>query len=204
MSSVSDWRVGYDGRLGAILKDCLRAAIAAPSIHNTQPWRFRPRENGVDVFVDKTRRLGVIDPSGREVFISVGAALFNLRVAILAHGRAPLTRLIPDSSQPYRVARVRFGPPVAVSDTVRMLALAIPRRHTNRRPFSDAAIPPEVLHGLVEAAASEGGRLAVADPAARDGVLNLVRLAESYERGDPDYLRELRKWTEQIPHRRDG
>ncbi len=204
MSSFSDWRLADDGHLGPILRDCLRAAIAAPSIHNAQPWRFRPRENGIDVFVDRTRRLGVIDPSGREVLISVGAALFNLRVAILAHGRAPLTRLLPDSHEPHRVASISFGPPIPVSDTVRLLAQAIPRRHTNRRPFLEVAIPPEVLHELVEAAAVEGGRLAVADPGARDAVLNLVRLAESLERGDPDYWRELRAWTEQMPNRRDG
>lgn len=81
MGNFSDWRAGDDGRLGPVLLDCLRAAIAAPSIHNTQPWRFRPRPDGVDVFADHTRRLGVIHPGGREVLISVGAALCNLRIA---------------------------------------------------------------------------------------------------------------------------
>jgi nitroreductase len=204
MTGFSDWRLGDDGRVGPILRDCLRAAIAAPSIHNTQPWRFRIRTNGIDVFVDQTRRLGVIDPSGREVLISVGAALLNLRVAILAHGRAPLTGLIPDSDEPDHVAQVIFGPPTPVSDTVRMLAQAIPRRHTNRRPFAEAAVPPEVLHELVDAATVEGSHLAVADPGAREAVLSLVRLAERRERGEPAYWRELQKWTAPSPDRRDG
>jgi nitroreductase len=204
MSSFSDWRLGDGGRLGPVLQDCLHAAIAAPSIHNTQPWRYRLRANGIDVYADQTRRLGVVDPSGREVLISVGAALMNLRVAILAHGRVPLTRLVPDSSEPDRVARVTFGPPIPVSGTVRMLAQAIPRRHTNRRPFSKAPVPPEVLHELVAAAAVEGGHLAVADPGAREAVLSLVRLAERRERAEPGYWRELREWTAQSPHRRDG
>jgi len=204
MTSLSDWRVGDDGRPGPILLECLRAAIAAPSIHNTQPWRFRPHADGVDVFADHARRLGVIDPAGREVLISVGAALFNLRVAILAHGRTPITKLLPSSYEPDRVAEVTFGQITPPSDTVRMLAQAIPRRHTNRRPFSTASVPNEVLKELVEAAAVEGGHLAVADPGAREAVLSLVRLAETSEHDEPRYWRELGEWTGLSPHRRDG
>src|SRR5262245_30261835 len=76
MTSNADWRQAHDGTLGPVLQECLLAAIAAPSIHNTQPWRFGLRDNGVDLFVDRTRRLGVIDPYGREALISLGACLF--------------------------------------------------------------------------------------------------------------------------------
>jgi len=203
MVSFADWRMS-DGRLGTMLQDCLRAAIAEPSIHNTQPWRFRPLMDGVDVFAYHTRRLNVLDPSGREVLISVGAALFNLRIAVLAHGRTPLTHLMPHDDQPDLVARVRFGPPVHISETVRMLSQALPRRRTNRRPFSNASIPTEVLAELVESAAIEGGQLAVADASTRDAVFGLVRLAERHSRAQPAYWNELGEWTVQRPHRRDG
>jgi nitroreductase len=204
MSRYADWRLSDDGRLGPVLRDCLHAAVAAPSIHNTQPWRFRPRPDGVDIFADPTRKLDVIDPSGREVVISVGAALLNLRVAVLARGRSPLTRVMPDPEDPEHVARVTFGPPISISDTVRLLNQAIPRRHTNRRPFAESAVPPPVLDELVRAAEIEGGHLAIADSGARDAVLGLVRLAERRERSEPRYWRELREWTFQSPHRRDG
>jgi nitroreductase len=204
MVSFADWRVGPDGRLGPVLEECLRAAVAAPSIHNTQPWRFRPFADGVDVFADHTRRLGVVDPTGREVLISVGAALFNLRIAVLSHGRTPLTRLMRDSTQSDHVATVRFGRPVHVSETVHRLALAIPHRRTNRRPFSNTSIPKEVLAELVDATAVEGGRLAVADPGTREAVLSLVRLAERRERDEPAYWSELADWTGGWRDRRDG
>ena len=42
------------------LEACLRAAVAAPSIHNSQPWRFVLRPGGVDLYADRTRKLGVV------------------------------------------------------------------------------------------------------------------------------------------------
>lgn len=204
MTTIADWRQAYDGSLGPALRDCLLAAIAAPSIHNTQPWRFAPRELGVDVFIDRNRRLGVIDPAGREAMISVGACLFNLRVAVLARGRMPVVRPMPDPEQPDLVARIIFGPPTAVTGTVRSLRQAIPRRHTNRRPFTNVSVPEEVLAELVTAAAVEGGHLAVADQGARDAVLGLVRLAERHAHHEASYLKELGDWTAPMPHRHDG
>ncbi len=74
----------------------LATAGRAPSLHNTQPWRFRVRGNGLDLYADPDRRLRAIDPDGREMLISCGAALFGLRLGIrhlgLAHaggGAAP-------------------------------------------------------------------------------------------------------------------
>ncbi|HEY9484846.1 MAG TPA: nitroreductase, partial [Micromonosporaceae bacterium] len=62
----------------------------APSIHNSQPWRFRVAGDRIEVMLDRDRLLSAIDPTGREAWMSVGAALLNLRVAILAGGRVPL------------------------------------------------------------------------------------------------------------------
>ena len=76
----------HDGLTVAALTACVEAAVAAPSIHNSQPWRFRIRDGGIDVFADWDRQLRVIDPSGRELLISIGAAVFNLRVAMRHHG----------------------------------------------------------------------------------------------------------------------
>lgn len=177
--------------MGPVLRQCLEAATAAPSIHNTQPWRFRPRADGIDLFADPGRRLDVIDPCGRALLISLGAALLNLRIAVLAHGRVPRVRLMPDAKDPDHVAAVTFGPATPVSATVRMLAQAIPRRHTNRRPFSNLRIPSEVLTELIEVSTVEGGHLVVADPGARESVLSLVRLAETTERRRPSYWMEL-------------
>ena len=67
----------------------LHYAVLAPSTHNTQPWRFAVLESeGIALYADYSRRMPVIDPGNRELVISLGAALFNLRVAA-AHFAMP-------------------------------------------------------------------------------------------------------------------
>jgi nitroreductase len=198
------WTVDAGGLPGPMLRSCLEAAVSAPSVHNTQPWLFRPRAGGIDVLIDRERRLGVIDPYGRELQMSVAAALLNLRVAMLAHGRMPMLSLLPSPAEPDLVARVTVGSPIRPTETARLLAQAIPRRHTNRRPYADVAVPQEVLAELTAAAATEGATLTVLDRPATVGVLSVVRTAEARWRNDPAYWAELGRWTRQTPGRRDG
>lgn len=203
-TDAGTWSIMADGGPGATLRACLEAATAAPSIHNTQPWRFRLREGGIDVLADSARQLEVIDPHGRALLMSVGAAVLNLRVAMLAHGRTPMVQLLPSTSDRDLVARVAVGVPVRLTETARLLAQAIPRRHTNRRPFADIAIPAEVRAEMVDAVIAEGATLTLLDSAAATGVLNIIRSAENRWRHDPSYWAELARWTRQTPGRRDG
>ncbi len=187
----------YDaaGRPGPALRACLLAATTAPSIHNTQPWLFRPRGDVIDVLVDRHRQLTTLDPDGREMLVSVGAAAFNLRLAVRAHGREARVRLMPDRDQPDLAAQLTMDrastPPAAVV----ALAETIPRRHTNRRPFADKPVPYGTLEELAAAAAAERSALLAVDPALRDSVLSLTRTAENRMRTDPSYRAELAAWT---------
>ena len=190
----SEWRA-IDGTPGDVLRDCLLAAIAAPSVHNTQPWLFRLHDRAVDVLVDTRRRLTVLDPQGREMFVSVGAALFNLRVALRSRGRQAQVQLMPDPTEPDLAARVVAPPAIGQSPTALALAGAIPRRHTNRQPFADRPVPDEVMAELSAAATAENATLVVADTASRDGVLSLTRTAENRLLRDPRYQDELARWT---------
>jgi nitroreductase len=193
------------GAPGPVLLDCLRAAVAAPSIHNTQPWLFRIRPDAVEVIVDRGRQLPVLDPDGREMSVSVGAAVFNLRVALSAAGRRPSVTLVPDPADPDLAARVTIGPEHQPSRAARALAAAIARRHTNRRPFADKPIPYGTMEELIGAAVAEGASLLAVGPELRDGVLGLTRTADTRMRSDPAYLAELAAWTTPAGfERRDG
>ncbi|HEU4421299.1 MAG TPA: nitroreductase [Pilimelia sp.] len=189
------------GTPSAALRQCLLAATAAPSIHNTQPWLFRLRRDpagavdAVDVLVDRHRQLRTIDPFGREMFVSVGAAVFNLRVAVRAHGRQARVRLTPDPAEPDLAATVTIGEAAPSLSAANALAEAIPHRHTNRRPFADKPVPYGTMEELSAAAVAEGAMLLVTDPPLRDGVLSLTRTAEDRMRTDPRYRAELAAWT---------
>jgi Nitroreductase family len=201
---MNTWTVDEQGRLSPALLECLTAAAAAPSIHNTQPWHFDVHDEAVDVYADRLRQLDVLDPTGREMIISVGAAVLNLRVSVLAHGRLAIYQPLPDPRRPDLLARVTIGRPMAAPHCSRQLAWAISRRHTNRRPFSGTPIPDEVQTEMVDAGRVEGGHLVIADPALRDSIVSTVRTAHNRQRMDVDYLIELARWTKPVRGRRDG
>jgi nitroreductase len=184
-----------DGTPAPALLDCLRAAAAAPSIHNTQPWLFRPRGNAVDVLVDRRRQLTVLDPDGREMLVSVGAAVFNLRVAVRAHAGGSRVRLLPDPAEPDLAATLDIDRAVPESEAARALAAAIPLRHTNRRPFADRPVPYGTMEELAGAATAEAATLLAVDPVLRSGIFSLTRNAENRMRSNPRYRAELAAWT---------
>src|SRR5262252_3090101 len=86
----------------------LATASRAPSVHNTQPWRFAVGPHAIDLCAGPERRLGQ-DRGGREMLISCGAALFGLRLAMRGLGYLPAVRLLPDQSRPTLLARVALG-----------------------------------------------------------------------------------------------
>jgi Nitroreductase family len=189
------WWVDPDGQPGPALRECLAAATTAPSVMNTQPWLFHLRDGGIDVYADGERRLPVVDPAGRELLISVGAAIFNLRVAIRVRGRMPVQRLLPAGYAPNLAARITLGAAAPASPTSRAWAWAVNHRHSNRWPFANLAVPRHLLAELAAAAAAEGATFTVAGPALRETVLALTRTAERRWSDDPAYRRELARWT---------
>jgi nitroreductase len=201
---MTAWTVDSQGRLTPAVADCLSAAAAAPSIHNTQPWRFDVHNEHIDVYADRLRQLDVLDPAGRELFISVGAAVLNLRVALLAHGRQAVFQPFPDPTRPDLAARVTVGRPEAAPYVARQLAWAISQRHTNRHPFTKEAIPDDVQVELEEAADVEGAELYFADRPLSAAILSTVRTAHNRQRADADYVLELAAWTRPGRGRRDG
>lgn len=97
------------------LKLLAAAAGAAPSVHNSQPWRLRPTPDArrILVFGDPRRAVAITDPLGRALHVSVGAAVFNLRVGAGRLGRAASVGLLPDPAEPHLLAEIGLDEPAA-------------------------------------------------------------------------------------------
>lgn len=175
----------------------LVAAGEAPSVHNTQPWRFKVRHGDViEMLADWDRWLRVSDPRGRSLHVSCGAALFNLRVAAHAAGRRPVVELLPAAQEvPELLATVRFGTWEPPSAEMRELYELIPYRRTNRMPYSERLIPAPVLSEMRAAASTERAGLIFLDPSRATDMLDYAAIAQDELAGDKDYLAELATWT---------
>ncbi|NEA25049.1 Acg family FMN-binding oxidoreductase, partial [Actinomadura bangladeshensis] len=174
------------------------AAIAAPSVHNTQPWFFRLDEDAavMELHADTGRALPVIDPRGRALHISCGAALFNLRLAIRMTGHRPLVEPLPDAGrQPSLLAAVRAVDATMPSPGQAELYAAIPHRRTNRGPFGKRRVPQIVRDELTAAAREEGVALSLPGPQTTAYLLSLIAAADAKLTADPGYLAELARWT---------
>jgi nitroreductase len=189
----------------ALRRAAVRATLA-PSVHNTQPWQFRLRSDALEIHADRSRRLSVLDPTGRQLIISCGCALFNAR-ASLAADAAPITlRRFPVEERSDLLATLSYGEGASTeSEDIARLEPMIQLRQTNRRRFSDDEVPDEVLDELEAAATAEGAQLVVVrDPDQRAAVASLSQHADQIENLNPAYRAELRAWTSNDPDRRDG
>ena len=170
-------------------------AITAPSVLNTQPWRFFAHDDSIDVFVVPSRGLPVVDPRAREAYISCGAAVFNLRLGIGGLRRTPVVRLLPNPDVPAHVANVRIGGPMTLPPDERHLADAMTRRRTSREPFSAEAVPDPVRDALAAAAEREGARLDFVPGWRRDAVVAALHDADLAQRLNPRVVDEVDHWT---------
>jgi hypothetical protein len=171
-------------------------AARAPSVHNTQPWRFRVRAKTVEVHADRSRQLAAEDPMGREMLISCGAAIFGLRLAMRQLGRIPVVALLPDPSQPDLLAELSLGRRARVAAEEWELMAAVPHRHTHRGPFAAEPLPAGLLAGLERDAAAEGATLILLGTGgARQSLKHLVMTAARWQHRNPVFQAEQRRWT---------
>ncbi len=180
-------------------KFLLRYAILAPSSHNTQPWKFSIGEDGIRIFVDKTRWLKVADSDQRELHVSIGCALENLLIAAEHFGYAHQVTYFPEPSNEELAAVVRFTPREQTS-AFRPTALfeAIIARHTNRQAYQARSIQPEDLQRLHDCCVEEGIQLHVTDdPEIKRRVDELMVHADALQFADPAWRDELGYWIGQ-------
>jgi nitroreductase len=177
-----------------VLLDAVETAGRAPSIHNSQPWRFRVGQDRVDLFADRSRRLPATDVDGRDLLLSCGAALHHLRLALSQRWQITVRRF-PSAENPDHVASVELRSRVPSTGGSPLLA-AVTERRTDRRLFTQWPVPQRFISELVDVAADQGAVLrAVHDPRATRVLLEVVAAAAVAQEQTPGYHAELAQWT---------
>ena len=93
--------------------DLIRQATKAPSGHNAQPWLFRIKTDGIEIYADTTRRLPVVDPHDRELFVSLGCAVENLCIAATTKGYEPKVDIAENGKIFVALEKKKMSPPTA-------------------------------------------------------------------------------------------
>lgn len=184
-----------------VISDAVELACRAPSLHNSQPWRFIV--DGVDgqavhLFLDPERAPRHTDTTGREALISCGAVLDHLRVAMAGAGWRAHVERFPNPNNPEHLASLSFSPMDFVTDGHRRRAEAIRQRRTDRLPF---ATPPDwqaFLQRLTDTANSAWVRIDVIADEFRPQLAEASRMTEELRLYDSPYHAELVGWTTDV------
>jgi len=173
------------------VRTVLTLASRAPSVHNTQPWRWRVDEASLHLYADPDRQLPNTDPDGRDLILSCGTTLHHCVAAFAAVGwRSKVTRL-PNPADPNHLASIELSPyPADAVDIA--LAAAIPRRRTDRRHYSSWPVPVGDIALMAARAARNGVTLCQVEDLDK---LNKIVAESVSEHLNRDYLAELTAWS---------
>jgi nitroreductase len=173
------------------VRTVLSLASRAPSVHNTQPWRWRVDAASLHLYSDASRQLPNIDPDGRDLMLSCGAALHHCVVALAAVGWLSKVTRFPNPADPSHLAAIELSPHRADSVDI-ALAAAIPRRRTDRRYYSSWPVPVGDVALMAARAARSGVTLCQVEDL--DNLRTIV--AQSVrDHLNQDYLAELTAWS---------
>jgi hypothetical protein len=182
----------------------IEQAIRAPSVHNTQPWRWRIGPDTVELYADWTRHLPWTDPDRRDLVLSCGAALHHLRVALAARQLAATVERFPDNENEALLARVTARSGSGAPEDAALFP-AIGRRRTDRRRMSRRPVPPTLIDELSAWARREGADLfRTPSGAPREHLLTALAEAARRQNFTPGYPAELQLWTGRYADSHDG
>ena len=134
--------------MAALLATAAATAGYAPSIHNTQPWRWRVQPDRLELYAERDRQLAATDPDGRLLMLSCGVALHHARLALAAEGLTAQVRRLPDPAEPDLLAViVPTGRTTATGEAMRLVQ-TMELRHTDRRPVGDEPVPDGSLAAI--------------------------------------------------------
>ncbi|MCW2639114.1 MAG: nitroreductase [Dactylosporangium sp.] len=180
------------------LRMAAEASLRAPSIFNTQPWRWHFGADFLELYADPDRQLPVVDPDRRLTTLSCGIALHHARTALAAEGHTDEVSRLPDPGRPDLLAHIRTtGRSTPRPADIRRYAATL-TRHTNRRLFTNQRVPAEALDRLLDVAEGQGIHLYVLQHEDTTALVTAVSHAQDLQMANPAYRAELAHWTRQL------
>ncbi|RWL78586.1 MAG: Tat pathway signal protein [Mesorhizobium sp.] len=189
MAQYEAFAAGLRDRLTPDLEAVVRNATLAANSHNTQPWRFQLEQHAIEIRPDLQRRTPVVDPDDHHLYVSLGCAAANLKLAAAATGRSGEASLTADGNgirYDYLMGEAKAEP----------LVDAIPKRQSTRAEYDGRATPAADLAELERAAAIPGVSLAlVTDRTRMSQVRDLVIAGNEDQMNDRAFMHELGQWV---------
>jgi nitroreductase len=183
-----------DRPAAAVLAEAAQAAGYAPSIHNTQPWRWLVHDDVLELYADRRRGLPQADPDGRLLTISCGAALHHALVALAAAGWTASVERRP-SQEPDLLARLMLSGTAEVTPEVMHAFQNLELRHTDRRPVLATPPDPSAVQAVRAAATTGGVDVQLLTPDQVDQLGSACARANEVEIGDPSQRFEMAYWV---------
>lgn len=167
----------------------------APSLHNSQPWRWEVKADDVLLRRDPTRWLHVTDPDGHDQLISCGAALRGARISLTADGWATAVTHQPDAHDPNLLARIHVVGTVPVSNHDLALSVAVVQRVTDRRLLDATRIDAAERDDLLEAVSETDTFVNLIRDTQAASFATLMSEATEETDVDPEQSVELAGWV---------
>jgi nitroreductase len=177
------------------IETAVALACRAPSLHNSQPWRWVLGSQDLSLFSDPDRILPATDAFGRQMVLSCGAALNHLHYAFASLRWTSVIDRLPHSQGRQCLATIGLAPAQGLSDTDDRMATAITRRRTERLPMDPPGRWDQTFAQVTELAAQSGTHLEVIGEHGRPALEAMSRRLSGLRRADPVYQAELRWWA---------
>ncbi|MCV7300820.1 NAD(P)H nitroreductase [Mycobacterium barrassiae] len=174
------------------MRSALLLATRAPSVHNSQPWRWVVGDESLHLYADRDRQLPNTDPDSRDLLLSCGAALNHCVIALAALGWATRIHRFPNPADADHLASIELRRQTP-ADLDISLAAAIPRRRTDRRSYSEWPVATGDLALMGARAARAGVTMRRIDDIAH--LKHIVADAVLRHSADAEYSAELAAWS---------
>jgi len=173
----------------------------AGNSHNTQPWIVEiVNDSTLRLFADFSRKLQIVDPDGRGLFISLGAFLENMQLSANSLGYNSNITITAETNSDSLAAIFKFSRLTQIGAFGNLTKLdnasLIEKRRTLRTPFLKTEISKEHQSTLLESISNYKGKVFYFSAASEKGKYIAEKTHEAYscQSRDEQAKQELSNW----------